>query len=183
MSCLRRRFGKIDRPAQRREMAGTAVARRDVSIALACRTFGVSETCYRYSTQLSRENERIADFLVGLPHAHKTCGFGLCFLYLRNVQGHGRNHKQVYRINREQALNLWTKPRKRLKRDKPEALTVPICPNVSWSMDFMAGRLGDGRAFRLLNGLDDFNREGLGIEGDFSLPAERVIRSLNQIIE
>jgi putative transposase len=31
--------------------------------------------------------------------------------------------------------------------------------------------------------LDDFNREGLGIEVDFSLPAERVIRSLNQIIE
>ena len=41
----------------------------------------------------------------------------------------------------------------------------------------------DGRAFRLLNVLDDFNREGLGIEGDFSLPAERVIRSLNRIIE
>ena len=42
---------------------------------------------------------------------------------------------------------------------------------------------GDGRAFRLLNVLDDFNREGLGIEVDFSLPAERVIRSLNRIIE
>ena len=39
------------------------------------------------------------------------------------------------------------------------------------------------RAFRLLNVLDDFNREGLGIEVDFSLPAERVIRSLNRIIE
>ena len=35
-------------------------------------------------------------------------------------------------------------------------------------MDFMADRLGDGRAFRLLNVLDDFNREGLGIEVDFS---------------
>jgi len=46
-------------------------------------------------------------------------------------------------------------------------------------MDFMADRLGDGRAFRLLNVLDDFNREGLGIEVDFSLPAERVIRSLD----
>jgi putative transposase len=34
-----------------------------------------------------------------------------------------------------------------------------------------------------LNVLDDFNREGLGIEVDFSLPAERVIRSLNRIIE
>ena len=47
----------------------------------------------------------------------------------------------------------------------------------------MADQLRDGRAFRLLNVLDDFNREGLGIEVDFSLPAERVIRSLNQIIE
>jgi putative transposase len=52
-----------------------------------------------------------------------------------------------------------------------------------WSMDFMADRLDDGRQFRLLNVLDDFNREGLGIELDFSQPAERVIRSLNQIIE
>ena len=47
----------------------------------------------------------------------------------------------------------------------------------------MADRLGDGRAFRLLNVLDDFDREGLGIEVDFSLPAERVIRSLDRIIE
>jgi len=31
--------------------------------------------------------------------------------------------------------------------------------------------------------LDDFNREGLGIEVDFSLPAEQVVRSLNRIIE
>ncbi len=47
----------------------------------------------------------------------------------------------------------------------------------------MRCRAVDGRAFRLLNVLDDFNREGLGIEVDFSLPAERVIRSLNRIIE
>ena len=47
----------------------------------------------------------------------------------------------------------------------------------------MADRPGDGRAFRLLNVLDDFNREGLGIEVDFSLPAERVIRSLERIIK
>lgn len=43
-------------------------------------------------------------------------------------------------------------------------------------MDFMTDRLGNGGAFRLLNVLDDFNREGLGIEKDFALPAERVIR-------
>ena len=50
-------------------------------------------------------------------------------------------------------------------------------------MPAFACRAMDGRAFRLLNVLDDFNREGLGIEVDFSLPAERVIRSLGRIIE
>ena len=60
---------------------------------------------------------------------------------------------------------------------------MPEATNLTWSMDFMVDRLGDGRAFRLLNVLDDFNREGLGIEVDFSLPAERVIRSLDRIIE
>lgn len=50
-------------------------------------------------------------------------------------------------------------------------------------MDFMHDQLEDSRCFRLLNVIDDFNREALGIEVDFSLPAERVIRTLNQIIE
>ncbi len=36
---------------------------------------------------------------------------------------------------------------------------------------------------RLFNVLDDYNREGLGIEVDFSLPAPRVIRALDRIIE
>ena len=173
------------RPALRRGLAKNAVARHGVSIALACRTFDVSETCYRYSPLLSDENEEIADLLVGLTAARKTWGFGLCFLHLRNVQGHPWNHKRVYRIYCELKLklNLRIKPRKRLKRDKPDALAVPDAPNVTWSMDFMADRLGDGRAFRLLNVLDNFNREGLGIEVDFSVPAERVIRSLNRIIE
>ena len=47
-------------------MAETAVERRGVSIALACRAFGVSETCYRYSPKLKAENEVIADLLTGL---------------------------------------------------------------------------------------------------------------------
>jgi putative transposase len=159
------------------------MARHGISIALACRTFNVSETCYRYSPKLSDENEQIADLLIGLTTARKTCDFGLCFLYLRNVLGHGWNHKRVYRIYCELELNVRIKPRKRLKQDKPDELAVPEHPNQVWSMDFMADRLGDGRAFRLLNVLDDFNREGLGIEVDFSLPAERVVRVLNQIIE
>jgi putative transposase len=164
-------------------LAEKAVATKGVSIALACRAFGVSETCFRYSPKRDDENEMIADLLVGLTNVHKTWGFGLCFLHLRNVKGHVWNHKRVHRIYCELELNLRIKPRRRLKREKPEELAVPDAPNLVWSMDFMADRLADGRQFRLLNVLDDFNREGLGIEVDFSLPAERVVRSLNQIIE
>ena len=156
---------------------------KGVSIALACRAFGVSETCFRYSPKRDEENELIADLLVGLTNFHKTWGFGLCFLHLRNVKGYVWNHKRVHRIYCELELNLRIKPRRRLKREKPEELAVPEAPNLVWSMDFMADRLSDGRQFRLLNVLDDFNREGLGIEVDFSLPAERVVRALNQIIE
>ena len=164
-------------------MAAVAVQQRGVPIALACRAFGVSETCYRYGPKLRAENEQISDLLTGLTDARKTWGFGLCFLHLRNVKGHPWNHKRVYRIYCALELNLRIKSRKRLKRDKPDALAVPEAPNITWSMDFMADRLADGRQFRLLNVLDDFNREGLGIEVDFSLPAERVIRSLDRIIE
>ena len=64
----------------------------------------------------------------------------------------------------ELELNLRIKPKKRLKRDKPDALAVPGVPNHTWSMDFVADQLVDGRSFRALNVLDDFNREGLGIE-------------------
>ncbi len=50
-------------------------------------------------------------------------------------------------------------------------------------MDFMHDALADGSSFRTFNVLDDYNREGLGIEVDRSLPALRVIRTLERIIE
>ena len=68
----------------------------------------------------------------------------MCFLHLRGVKGQPWNHKRVYpwagrrlpaiavrRIYCEPELNLRIKPRKRLKRDKPDALAVPDAPNVT----------------------------------------------------
>ncbi len=106
-------------------MAERAVAERGVSIRLACRTFGISETCYRYQAKLSDDNAPIADWLLRLTTANRRWGFGLCFLYLRNVKGMTYNHKRVYRIYRELELNLRIKPRRRLKRDRPDPLEVP----------------------------------------------------------
>jgi putative transposase len=170
-------------PSGRRELAHKAVLEKNISARLACLTFNISETCYRYQAKLQDENMKIADWLLRLTHTYRTWGFGLCFLYLRNVKHFDWNHKRVYRIYRELELNLRIKPRKRLVREKPEPLAVPKEVNQCWSMDFMHDQLENGRSYRLFNVIDDFNREGIGIEVDFSLPAARVIRSLNQMIE
>ncbi len=156
---------------------------QSVSIRVACEAFCLSETCYRYEAQRSDENAEIADWLLRLTSSQRNWGFGLCFLYLRNVQGLHWNHKRVYRIYRELELNLRIKPKRRLIREKPEALAVPLTINETWSMDFMHDQLGDGRSYRLFNVIDDCNREGLCIEADFSLPAQRVVRTLEQLIE
>lgn len=171
------------RPSHRREMAKKAVEEKGVSIRLACMIFKVSERCYRYVGKLSDENRLVAEWLIRLTDHNRTWGFGLCYLYLRNVKGMPFNHKRVYRIYRELELNLRIKPRKRLVRKAPEPLAVPGSVNQVWSMDFMHDQLDNGRCFRVLNVIDDFNREALGMEIDFSLPAERLIRSLKQIIE
>ena len=169
------------RPSRRREMAQKAVRDKAISIRLACAIFSVSESCYRYQAKNNAENELIANWLIRLTDNNRTWGFGLCYLYLRNMKKFTWNHQRIYRIYRELELNLRIKPRKRLLRDKPQALTISLAMNQVWSIDFMHDQLEDGRSIRLFNVIDDFNREALGIEVDFSLPSERVIRSLDQI--
>lgn len=151
-------------------MAQWAVQDQGRSVRQACQSFAISETCYRYRARLGDENAEIAGWLSRLTQWQRNWGFGLCFLYLRNVQGQGWNHKRVYRIYCELQLNLRIKPKKRLLRERPQPLKVPTAINDVWSMDFMHDQLSDGRAFRLFNVLDDFNREGLGIELDFHCP-------------
>ncbi|MFM1884848.1 MAG: hypothetical protein RL026_5 [Pseudomonadota bacterium] len=164
-------------------MARWAVEEKGLSIRLACEAFGLSESGYRYQGKRNAENERIADWLLRLTENQRNWGFGLCFLYLRNVKGFAWNHKRVYRIYRELELNLRIKPKRRMERVKPEPLSVPETINEVWSIDFMHDQLNDGRTFRLFNVIDDCNREALGIEVDFSLPSERVIRALDQIMQ
>lgn len=49
-------------------------------------------------------------------------------------------------------------------------------------MDFVSDTLNSGRTFRVLNILDDFNREAVAQEISMSMPSERVIRILERVI-
>lgn len=64
-----------------------------------------------------------------------------------------------------------------------QPLEVVRAINISWSMDFMSDALRSGGKIRTFNLIDDFNREALAIEVATSLPAERVTRILNQIVQ
>jgi len=92
------------------------------------------------------------------------------------------NHKRIYRVYIEMRLNIRRRAKRRLPARIREALFIPEGPNEVWSVDFMSDALVDGRKFRVLNIIDDFNRESLAIEVDTSLPSRRVIRVLERII-
>jgi putative transposase len=117
-----------------------------------------------------------------LVKRHPTIGFWKCYYRLRR-KGFDCNHKRLYRVYKLLKLNIRRKIKRRLPQRIKQPLTLPDGTNKTWSMDFMSDSLVDGRRFRLLNIIDDYNRESLWIEVDTSLPALRVIRVLERLLE
>lgn len=146
-----------------------------------CRIIPISRSVVRYQPK-PRDDRAIILELKTVSEAHPRWGFGKVYHYLRN-QGHGWNHKRVYRVYCAMKLNLRIKRRKRLPKRFPAELAEPKTPNQCWSMDFMSDALLSGQRIRTLNIIDDFNRQALAIEVDTSLPAQRVVRVLDQIVD
>lgn len=142
----------------------------------ACRVVGMSRSGYRYKAR-KPDDADIRQQLLMIAERKPRWGYKKMYAYLKN-QGYSWNHKRVHRIYRELGLNIRIKPRKRLPTREAKPLFQPEAANISWSLDFMSDSLSNGRAFRTLNIMDDFNREALWIEADTSLPARRVIRTL-----
>ncbi len=141
---------------------------------------GLNRSGFRYRAK-KPDDGKIRDRLRELAERKPSWGFKKMYAYLRRQQSVSCNHKRVYRVYCEMKLNLRVKSKKRLPTREPRPLEQPEAANISWSLDFMSDSLSSGRAFRTLNIIDDFNREVLWIEIDTSLPAERVIRTLDMI--
>ena len=80
-------------------------------------------------------------------------------------------------------LNIRRRAKRRLPARVKQQLFQPEAVNQVWSLDFMYDSLWDGREYRLLNVMDDYNRQVLWIDADTRLPALRVIRVLEQLKE
>jgi putative transposase len=108
-------------------------------------------------------------------------GFWRVFILLRR-EGWKDNHKRVYRIYKEEGLNLRTKrPRRRKaaahRMERPEISTINQC----WSMDFVADQLFNGRRFRALTIVDNFSRKCMAIHADQSIKGADVVDILNRL--
>jgi putative transposase len=129
-----------------------------------------------------KDDQSIQEALTDMVTRHPSIGFRQSFEQFRDA-GRGWNHKRVKRVYREMKLNIRRRAKRRLPERVKQPLVVPEGINHTWSIDFISDSLVDGRKFRVLNVMDDFNRESLALEADTSLPALRVIRVLEKISE
>jgi hypothetical protein len=106
-------------------------------------------------------------------------GFWKIFSRIRR-SGKLWNHKKVYRVYKSMCYNKRVKLKKRLPARVKHPLVAPERPNDTWSLDFVSDTLENGRKFRVLNILDDFDRSAVAQEVSMSMPSERVIRILEK---
>lgn len=168
-------------PAQRRQLAQWIVRAKAYSQQRACRLAGLSRRMLTYQPKRQPDTE-VEQALQNIARRHPGWGFWKIRYRLRR-QGHPYNHKRLWRVYRQLGLNLPKRKRRRLPDQARKPLPKATATNQVWSLDFMSDALRDGRRFRTLNVLDDYNREALGVEVDYSLPAKRVIRFLEQLLE
>jgi len=152
------------------------------SIVSACQIAGLSRTAFYRPPQMGDDADApIIAALTTLIAQEGRWGFWKCRHRLRDL-GHPWNHKRIYRVYRALKLNQIRRTKKRV----PTRVRVPLeaVPqlNDTWAMDFMGDTLYSARRYRILNVIDEGNREALAIEVDVSLPSERVVAVLEQLV-
>ena len=152
---------------------------RPKDIGKACRILNISRSSLHYKSV--KNDDTVIHLLQHLSQTVEDEGFWKFYDRLR-LEGHKINHKRVYRLYKQLGLRMKRKARKRLYARIKEKLEVPASFTQTWSIDFMSDALSNGRKFRSFNVIDDFNREVLFIETDYSLKSSRVLWVLSHLI-
>jgi putative transposase len=171
-------------PADRREVVQYLQTTHDLSERRACRLMDCPRNTAR--AQATRPNAAtIQARLCELAQQRPRFGYRRLGVLLRQ-DGLVVNHKRVYRLYRDAALQVGNRRagRTRRRRATPrQPLPQAQQANAQWTLDFMHDSLASGRTFRTLNVVDICTRECLAIEVDTSLGGQRVVRVLERIAE
>ena len=152
-----------------------------LSINQACIMLEISKSTYYY-VKKPKDDSKVIEALNNLVDKYPRNGFWLLFNRLRKL-GYTWNHKRVYRVYKAMGLNIQRRTKKRLPKRIKNPLQDLYHPNEQWSMDFMSDTLFGGRRYRILNIMDEFNRELIEFEVGTSLPSSKVIEALRRAID
>lgn len=151
-----------------------------VSTRRACSIVMMVRSMYYYKPN-RRDDSAIRSRIREISEIRIRYGFWRVFTLLRR-EGWRDNHKRVYRIYKEEGLNLRTKrPRRRKaaahRMERPDIFNINQC----WSMDFVADQLFDRRRFRALTIVDNFSRKCMAIHADQSIKGADVVEILENL--
>jgi len=166
-------------PGDRKSITAYLQKTYEISVTKACKTIGLPKSVYYYHSV--KDDSAVIDKLKELVEKKPTRGFPYYFKRMRN-EGVEWNHKRVKRVYNMLKLNLRRKHKRRLPQRYTDALVQPANVNQTWSMDFMHDTLMNGLKVRILNIIDDYNREALSIEVDYSHSGISVSRVLDQLL-
>jgi putative transposase len=152
-----------------------------ISVNRACKLMSLSRSVWNYKAH-PRDDRKIRMRLRELAEVRIRYGFWRLFILLRR-EGFADNHKRVYRIYKEEGLNLRSKRPRRHKSSAHrvyEGLKLSK-PHECWSMDFVSDGLFDGRRFRSLTIVDNYSRKCLAIYVAQSIKGENVVSVMNEL--
>lgn len=148
-----------------------------------CRALGQPRSTQRYRTRKAGDAESLALRVAELASQYGRYGYRRITALLQN-EGWRVNHKRVERVWRQEGLKVPAKQPKRGRlwlNDGSCLRLKPEFPNHVWSYDFMLERTHDGRAFRILNVIDEFSRESLAVKVKRHLGHEQVQECLTDL--
>lgn len=149
-------------------------------ISKACHLLKVSRSSLNY-IPVKRDDVELTEQLRAQSVAYPREGFWKGYFRLRN-SGYVVNHKRLHRVYKDMGLPLRRKSKKRLPLRIKEPIVIPEVFTHTWSIDFMSDALYNTRKFRSFNVIDDYNREVLFIETDYSLKSSRVVWTLRHLV-
>lgn len=140
----------------------------------------ISKSTYHYIPK-KRNDTAIRKRIREIAEARIRYGFWRIYTLLRR-EGWQDNHKRVYRIYKEEGLNLRTK-RPRRRKAAAHRMERPIISNINqcWSMDFVSDQLFDGHKFRALTIVDNYSRKCMAIHAEQSIRGTDVVNVLDYL--
>jgi len=144
---------------------------------------GQPRSTQRLIPHIADDEPHLVSEIIALAEKYGRYGYRMITGMLR-FNGWQVNHKRVERIWRKEGLKVPKRQPKRGRLWLNDGSCIRLRPqykNHVWSYDFMTGRTVDGRAFRMLNILDEYSRECLCILVARTITADDVIEVLSTL--